>query len=356
MFKIPSLRIEDSPELAPESFKASSPEFSRDADLPRYRPGQKTGFYESFFSRANHPDRPLAFWIRCTLFSPIGRPDDAVGELWAVLFDGETRRNIAVKTEIPLQQCDFNPETFSVRIGEALLEQGRIIGSAASGGHHISWQLRFSGDEAPLLLLPPAMYQMAFPKAKSLVSLPMARHEGFIAVDDRRIEVNGWIGSRNHNWGERHTDRYAWGQVAGFDTHPDVFLEVATASVKIGPIWSPRFTPLVLRRGGSEMVLNSPLQMLRARGSFCFFVWTFRTESQDFLVEGTVSAPREAFVGLRYANPPGGSKTCLNTKLAACELQLTDKKTGKKEILFTRHRAAFEILTDEHDHGIDVKF
>ena len=210
MFKIPSLRIEDSRELAPESFEVSSPEFPRDADLPRYRPGQKTGFYESFFSRANHPDRPLAFWVRCTLFSPKCRPDAAVGELWAVLFDGETRRNIAVKTEIPLRDCDFNPETFSVRIGEALLEHGRLSGSAASGGHHISWQLRFTGDQPPLLLLPPVMYRTAFPKAKSLVSLPMARHDGFIAVDDRRIEVNGWIGSRNHNWGERHTDRYAW--------------------------------------------------------------------------------------------------------------------------------------------------
>ena len=33
-----------------------------------------------------------------------------------------------------------------------------------------------------------------------------------------------WIGSQNHNWGRKHTDSYAWGQVAGFDDAPQTFL------------------------------------------------------------------------------------------------------------------------------------
>ena len=334
----------------------SSPDRSPQTDIPRYRPGRETGFYESFFSRANHPERPLGFWIRYTLFSPEGRPEDAVGELWAVFFDGETNRNIAVKKEFPLRDCDFGPDKATVRIGDALNEKDRLSGSAAAGGHHISWRLQCGDGGTPLFLLPPGMYGAAFPKAKSLVCLPMARYRGFVAVDDRRIDVEGWIGSRNHNWGQRHTDRYAWGQVAGFDTHPDAFLEVATAAVRIGPLWSPSFTPFVLRRRDGEIVLNGLYRMIATKASYCFFLWTFRTESRNLLVEGTISAPREAFVGLRYANPPGGSKTCINTKIAACELKITDKKTGKKEILFTRRRAAFEILTDDSDHGIDVKF
>jgi hypothetical protein len=74
-------------------------------------------------------------------------------------------------------------------------------------------------------------------------------------------------------------------------------------------------------------------------------------------VEGRISAPREAFVGLCYRNPPGGVKHCLNTKLAACELTLTHRQTGQKsmtETLTTRHRAAFEILTDDRDHGVPI--
>ena len=54
-----------------------------------HQPGQTTGHYESFFLRANHPSLPLAFWIRYTIFSPQGQPEKAIGELWAVYFDGE---------------------------------------------------------------------------------------------------------------------------------------------------------------------------------------------------------------------------------------------------------------------------
>ncbi len=40
----------------------------------RFVPGDAGGHYESYFQRANHPSRPLAFWIRYTVFSPAGRP------------------------------------------------------------------------------------------------------------------------------------------------------------------------------------------------------------------------------------------------------------------------------------------
>jgi hypothetical protein len=40
--------------------------------------------------------------------------------------------------------------------------------------------------------------------------------------------------------------------------------------------------------------------------------------SESFGIRVFLDAPRESFVGLTYANPPGAVKTCLNTKLAAC--------------------------------------
>ena len=167
-----------------------------------------------------------------------------------------------------------------------------------------------------------------------------------------------WVGSQNHNWGSRHTDHYAWGQVAGFDTHPDSFLEVGTARLKLGPLWTPFMTVLVLRHGGEEFALNGLRQSLRARAAFRYFEWDFATENEQVRVEGHISAPRDSFVGLRYGNPPGGSKYCLNSKLAACELRVTDKRTpaGRPaELLSTAHRAAFEILTDDRAHGVSLR-
>jgi len=95
------------------------------ANHARYQPGQRAGYYESFFLRANHPTRPLAFWIRYTLFSPERHPQDAIGELWAVLFDGNTGRHVAVRREVPLGQCVFKTTEFGAQVDDARLEPGR---------------------------------------------------------------------------------------------------------------------------------------------------------------------------------------------------------------------------------------
>jgi hypothetical protein len=38
----------------------------------------------------------------------------------------------------------------------------------------------------------------------------MARFIGTITLNGQPIEIDNWVGSQNHNWGVRHTDRYAW--------------------------------------------------------------------------------------------------------------------------------------------------
>jgi hypothetical protein len=328
------------------------------ANHTRYRPGQEHGHYESFFLRANHPERSLAFWIRYTIFSPAGRPEAALGELWAVFFDGERGRHVAAKMEVPFSRCTFDASRLLVEIDGARLEPGKLTGAAASGGHSLSWSLSFSGDAEPLFMLPVELYEAETSQARALVALPMALFDGTLHVDGEAIDVKEWVGSQNHNWGTRHTDHYAWGQVAGFDTHPDSFLEVATARLKVGESWTPFMTPIVLRHQGEEIALNSLSQAAAAKGSFEYFDWRFSSETDVIRLDGRISAPREAFVGLRYHNPPGGEKHCLNTKIASCELQITRKGSGAgeaTETLRAGNRAAFEILTDDRDHGVAIR-
>jgi hypothetical protein len=328
--------------------------FTQQVNFTRYH-GQPQGHYESFFQRANHPTRPLAFWIRYTIFSPKGRPHDALGELWAIFFNGETGSHVAVKKEAPMQQCTFRPAEFFVEINDAQLKPGQLHGSAGTGQNTITWDLSFRSDAPPLLLLPLRLYETALPSAKSLVSAPIATYQGHLTVNGETIDVADWVGSQNHNWGSKHTDRYAWGQVAGFDTHPESFLEVATARLKLGPLWTPPITLIVLRHNGKEIALNSLPQSVKAKGAFDYFTWKFASATQEVAVTGTISAPREAFVGLNYYNPPGGNKHCLNTKLASCELRLKDRQSNEEEVLSTVHRAAFEILTDDRDHGVEIR-
>jgi hypothetical protein len=327
--------------------------FHQQANHSRFH-GQTHGHYESFFLRANHPTRPLAFWIRYTLFSPKDLPQQTLGELWAVFFNGETHQHVVVKQEFPLADCLFDTSAFRVRIGEAQLTSRHLKGAVESKGRALAWELTFAGDSTPVLLLPLNLYKGRFPAAKSLVSLPMARFDGQLSVNGKPMVVSAWLGSQNHNWGIRHTDLYAWGQVAGFDTHPDSFLEVATAKLRLGPFWTPPITPLVLRHRHKEYTCTGLTQALKAQGSFSYFAWAFRSGTESTEIKGEISAPRDAFVGLKYYNPPGGIKQCLNSKIARCRLQLRDRASGSTEVLETESRAAFEILTDNQDHGVEM--
>jgi hypothetical protein len=319
----------------------------------RFVPSSERGHYESFFQRANHDERPLAFWIRYTIFSPRKRPDQAVGELWAIYFDGERNHIAAAKSVFPLSECAFSDTGLEARIGDSTLDDGALSGRAESSAHRIEWSLQYRSSEPPLLLLPERLYERSLPKAKAVVGSPNAIFTGSIAVDDEKISIDDWKGSQNHNWGSRHTDAYAWGQVAGFDNAPDAFFECGTARVRIGPFWTPWLTLLVLRLEGRELALNTFGQSLRAHGRYDFFTWSFESHSPDVRLKGRMTAPASAFVGLAYGNPPGGTKTCLNTKLSSCELAV--HQIGQPlRTLRSEHRAAFEILTDDKTHGVPV--
>lgn len=321
-------------------------------DRAVYQPGQRAGHYESFYQRANHPQRPLAFWIRYTVFAPADDPAAAVGELWAVVFDGETGRHTVAKEEIPIADCDFDRTSFGVRIGRSTLGPGTLAGSAGA----VRWDLGYEGDAAPVLLLPAKMYAGALPKAKSLVPLPLARYRGSLVVAGERLEVDGWTGSQNHNWGSEHTHRYAFGQIAGFDGAPDTFLEVATVQARIaGPLRTPELTTLVLRHDGEEYSFVTVGRALRAKARYGYFHWDFATGDDRVRVAGRIAASRGDFVGLRYNNPPGGVKHCLNTKIGNAELTVRHRGTGRTQTLRTAHRALFEILTDDTEHGVPLR-
>jgi hypothetical protein len=182
---------------------------------------------------------------------------------------------------------------------------------------------------------------------------------GRLVVDGETQRIENWAGSQNHNWGSQHTDHYAYGQVAGFDDAPQSFLEVATARIKLGPFYTPFMTPLVLRHNGDEFALNALSRAMKAKARFSYFDWHFAAEDEAVRIEGRIHATADAFVGLRYYNPPGDSKCCLNSKIAACELTLTDKRPGHDSTprkLATQHRAAFEILSDDFtSHGVEVR-
>ncbi len=333
----------------------------RDPDVlnfAQYDGEKRGGHYESFYQRANHPTRPLAFWIRYTVFVPKGRPESAIGELWFVFFDGgESGDHAVMKEEVPIDRCSFSTTSFDVRIGDSVLTPGKLVGGGTYENVRFGWDLSYTSTHDPIFLQSRRAYSLKFPKAKSLIAHPLAVFNGVVNVGDREIPVADWVGSQNHNWGgSAHTDKYAFAQVAGFDDDPTAFLEIATAKVKVGPVHTPWATMLVLRAHGREYDMSSLIRAVRNRGEYSFFRWEFTAENDRARITGRIAAPGgEAFVGLIYYNPSGGVKHCINTKIGSCSLEVHDKSDGTTFHLAASNRTLFEILTDERNHGIGIR-
>lgn len=321
----------------------------------RFRLGDRKGHYESWFIRGNHPREPRAFWIRYTVTSPRNRPGDAVAELFAVVFDGTTHNHVATRETFPLHAALFPTKGLDILIGGARLRPDELTGVCERPGHRIAWDLRVKGGGEPLYLLPEGLYAGGFPKAKSLVMRPNVTFTGALEVGGKgdaseRIDVDGWVGSTNHNWGERHTDHYVWGQVAGFDNAPDSFIEVATARIKMAGMMTPAMTPIVLRHRGKEHKLNA-LHTVFGRAELNGLDWRFHAKTKAVSLEGRVTAHPDDFVVFAYINPSGGAKTCVNSKIARCDLTVTID--GQSERLVSASRAAMEILVDDpRDSGL----
>ncbi len=316
---------------------------SRDAANAARWGGGSGGHYESWFVRANHPSRPLALWIRYTIFAP--RNGRAEGELWAIAFDGEQEVVTAGKREVSIDACRFGLDSLNVVIADAHLDDLKMVGSVGEGEKHLAWDLRLEGGDEPILLLQPSAYASGFPRAKALVPRPFVRLRGELLVGDTRWAIDDWVGSQNHNWGSRHTDRYAWAQVVGFDGAPTAFLECISAKLKIGPLWTPYLSAAVLCVDGRTYAFNTMLQSARSRVRRTGLGWSMRIRAGDDELEVAVDAPPERLVALRYRNPPGGAKVCLNSKLARANVVL--RRTGRRQLQLTStHRAAYELVDD----------
>lgn len=330
------------------------------ANFTRFQGQNSGGHYESYFMRANDAATGRAFWIRYTIYQgEVGKgTKEAMGELWAIFFE-KGKEPAAAKSEFPLANAKYSNSHFALDFDGSSLDTTHLKGEASNcGANKITWGLKMASmpdakNKAPLFPLPLSAYDAPLPRAKLLVAQPFVLFQGKLTVNGQTISISSWQGSQNHNWGSRHTDEYAWGQVAGFDNDADAFLEVASAKLKLGPFMTPYLTPIVLRFRGKDYALNSYWQAFRNNATVEYFDWYFSGESSDFKLEGRIYAEKEKFVALRYYNPPGDVKTCLNTKIAACDVTLTEKgRLGITAKLTTQNRAAFEILTSKDDHAL----
>jgi hypothetical protein len=309
-------------------------------------------YYESRFIRANAPDRAQALWLRSTLLLPTaGVP---VADSWVMVFDPDGSGNRALKQPHPIDQSQYNYDTWTARIGTTSIDDRSAFGSITGVDRSARWELRIDpGGEAPVKLLTDRGYKAKFPTAKTMVRHPLARFDGIVELDGLSVRADGWTGSVNHNWGRRHTPAYAFGQVCGFDGVPGSSLEIVTVHAAVGPISLPAATLLVLRHDGREVAVRSVLATRHTRGEYRPFSWSFGARVNDVTVDGEVVAQPGDVIGLTYTDTDGESKYCYNSALATCRIQLSGSGFTATELTATR-RAMFEILTDTRNEHVPL--
>jgi hypothetical protein len=333
----------------------------------RFDPRAGKDHVESFFLKANDPSGERALWLRATIFASAREPDRALAEGWAIAFDrrGGTARHVAVKQVLPFAQASFDRSTLGVRwpIGggdgkpaeaRVELQPGKARGSLSMRDHSIAWDLRFSGEDRPIVpFFDRRMYTGPFPKSKLVTPVPDARFEGELTVDGQRWAIDGWRGMQGHNWGRGHADLYAWCHANVWEQEDELVLEGLSGRVRVGPVLTPLTTVVCVRYRGVSYDFTRPMVIWRAHGDVTTRRWSFSAQAPHSRIEGMVEARTDDMVGLYYANPDGAMTYCLNSKLASARVRFEPK--GRAPLTLTSRAAALEVGTRDADHGVRMQ-
>lgn len=328
----------------------------------RFREGDASGHVESFFLKANAPEEPLAFWVKYTIFSPAGRPRDAVAETWAIFFDKRTGAHVAAKETFPIAEADLGRDRFRFVTPRARLEPNLARGKVRSAEHDLEWELAFTDGAEPFHLLPTdLLYEIdPIPRSKPVTPHPDSRFSGTFRVDGRDVTVRDWPGCQGHNWGRGHSYR-VWTHVNAFRGEEGAFFEGATAQVRLGPFRTPNLTLVFLRYRGRDYDFRGVRHWLNGSVEVAPQRWSFVAESGEARLRGVFSCERRDMVGLVYQDPDGRKNHCLNSKVATARLELALRAGRGFEPIATLEapeRAALEVLIAEDeriDHGVRIR-
>ncbi|HEY3189156.1 MAG TPA: hypothetical protein VGJ70_16850 [Solirubrobacteraceae bacterium] len=305
--------------------------------------GRDAGHYESFYVKACHPREPRAVWIRHTVWKAPGA--DAVGSLWCTLFDAAWERPVAWKETRPPAELGVGEGEY-LHVGAARLTDGL----AEAPGR---WRLEFTGDDGPFAYLPRAwMYRARLPRTKAESLYPKLRFSGWVELDGRRIELDGWPGMIGHNWGAEHAERWIWLHGATFEEAPGAVFDAIMGRVKVGRWTAPwianGFLELEGRRhrlGGLGRARSTRVEEAPDR---CAFVLA---GADGLVVEGEVVAPYDRLVGWTYSDPGGGRHDVLHSSIA--DVRLVVRRPGRS--LTALGGATYEIGMRESGHGVPIE-
>lgn len=313
---------------------------------------RKAGHYESFYVKACRPGGCDGVWIRHTVHKRPGQEPKA--SIWFTHFDSAAGGPAAAKVTVPTAELSVPPGGW-IRVAEAEIGPGRAQGGLSTNELTASWRFSFAGDAEPCRYLPAEwLYEAPVPRTKFEAPEPNARFSGRIRVGGKTVELEDWPGMIGHNWGTEHAHRWVWLEGTGFEDEPDAYFDTGAARIKLGPWTTPWMAAGMIRIDGVEHRLGGIGKARSTRIEETPTACQFVLPGDGVKVTGRVSAPRERFVGWRYADPQGPEHHVVNCSIS--DLELTVELDGRpRRRLTLAGGAAYEFGMHETDHGIPIQ-
>ena len=309
------------------------------------------GHYESFYLKAAAPEGGRAIWIRHTIHRRPGEP--ATAAVWLTWFDRERGRPRAMKRQFGEAELSF-PGGEYVRVDGAEIGPGGARGSVAISDGSASWELGFSDRAEPLRHLPAEwMYGAALPRTKLLTPHPAAVFSGVLTIDGEPVPIDGWPGMVGHNWGSEHAATWIWIHAPLGEAGSGDYIDIGAGRVRIGPALTPWVANGQIVLGGRAHRLGGLGAVRRSRVEAEPMACRFVLPGDGVRVEGSVSAPRDRFVGWLYADPGGGTHNSLNCGIA--DMRLAVSAGGPVERIEVDGAATYEHGTTDSSHGIAIE-
>lgn len=286
----------------------------------RPRSAGRRGRYEVWFLTLSTPDGSAGYWIRYTDHHPVAGPPER--RLWFARFDrGDPEATFGLNMAVPeTRSADAYAATEGGSIGP-----GSARGSVEGNGRSASWDLRWETGEPTYPLLPAAFSLPGVAPSRACSPNPGTRFDGWIEVDGRRTEIEAHPGQQGHVDGSRHAERWAWMHCSAYDGRHVV--AALSAQGRRGPFLTPFLTYGGLRVDGEWIRLRGE----RAR-TWGLGTWRLRLTSRTHRVEGTVTAPTDRMLRVRYLDPDDGERWCHNSEIASSRFLVWERRVGGWEV------------------------
>lgn len=311
-------------------------------------------FMEVWYATVAHRALRSGLWLRYAIAAPrAGEPSCA---LWACYFDPGGKRSFAARNDHSIDLLGHVPgrdDGALVRIGDAWLSETHLGGRVEDGDRSLAWSLDVEPADRCYQHLPSPLRGRAAARFSTLCSPNLAApFSGTVEIDGEVARYEGEPGQQSHRWGRRHSHSWAWAHCSSWDRGGDAVFEVVSA--KASP-WTPSLTFPYLRYGGEDLAFTA----FRSRGRYELPAWTFVASNARWRISGAARLTPECSVQVRYSDPDGGTRHCLNSEIADLALDVyerTDTGWRHATTLASTGGAHFELGRPEPFPQVVVAF